>query len=275
MTQSSSTEVCTSVTTVRGLRPQVAFWICALLLGGTCASSLYLQKGKYLDKAPVPLHKELARLDKAQLSPYVFSSKQPAALSDEVVEALGTREFIQWRLEDTRRPPSDPLRYALLFVTYYTGGRALVPHTPERCFLGAGFTQLDEWNLRFPLKGVEQTGGSSDVSAKGLVFGMDGASGAQQVVFYTFYANCEYACEANYLRVALNNLSLPKSFFSKVEVCFAGDETNPINPKEATKAAQGLLEVVLPVLMREHWPRPAELKAASAGPAVPSSKKVE
>lgn len=251
-----------------GLRPWWAFGICAALLVTTTAMAWVLQRSIYLDRDPVPLHKELGRLDKAQLAPYRFARSY--ALSDEVVETLGTHEYIQWLVEDPRRQANDPLRYAMLFITYYTGGRTQVPHTPERCFIGANFTLQKSWPMHFAVPDL-QDGPAREVSAKALVFSKTGLVDLQQqTVVYTFYANCDYASERNYIRVSLMKPGIPKAFFSKVEVSYSsgGMGGATVDPQKAAQAAQELLQTVLPVLMREHWPRPDELTAKKA-PAVP------
>lgn len=245
-----------------GWLPQrAAFAICIILLAVTAAGAWKLQQDRFLDKAPVLLHKELDRLDKAQLAPFRFV--RSSSLSGEMVEALGTEKYIQWLIEDPRRQPNDPLRYPMLFITYYTGGRALVPHTPERCFIGANFNPMDKTPLHFTVPDVDQPGAQKDVAAKLLLFGKSGLVGLQQqVVAYTFYANCEFAAESDYLRLSLNKLGVPRAFFSKVEVIYSPmGELGGQNPdiSQAGPAAQELLETVLPVLMRDHWPHPQEL----------------
>lgn len=251
----------------RGLRPRVAFGICAGLLAATVVSVgvIQMKLNVILDKAPVYLHKKLEMLDKAQIAPYRFV--QQRELDEETIEALGTKDYIEWTVEDTRRQANDPLRYAALFVTYYTGGRTQVPHTPERCFLGANFQLESSRVIHFTVPGVGEPSQPKDVSAKVLVFTKAGMLDLQQqTVVYTFYANCDYGCEADYVRLLVNKLGIPKSFFSKVEVSFAGGELGATGASsdKAAQVAQELLQVVLPVLMREHWPRPDELTTTRA-----------
>ena len=164
----------------------------------------------FLDKEPVPLHKSLSRLDKAQLAPYRFT--QSVELNDEMVEALGTRDYIQWVLEDTRRSGSDPLRYAMLFVTFYTGGRTQVPHTPERCFLGGGLAQTGSWHMSFDGSGCRCAAGHQGCSGQGPDLQQESAAAD---VLYTFYANCEFACERNYLRLCADEAWCAQGVFQQ------------------------------------------------------------
>ena len=190
-----------------------------------------------------------------------------AILLDEVVEALGTKEYIQWVLQDTRRPANDPLRYALLFVTYYTGGRTQVPHTPERCHLGANWSIKTSWDIGFEVPSLEDATKAVAVPARVVVFNKSGLIDVQeQTVVYTFYANCGFACSTNEIRFWLNRPGVSKIFFSKAEVTFGGGEMGISNPdaRQAAAAAQELLQTLLPVLMRDHWPRQQELRKAEA-----------
>ncbi len=267
MSLTQRVEVETTAQARRGLPPWVAFGICAGLLVMTFSAIVALQTtlNVYLEKDPIPLHKSLDRLDKAELAPYQFVQSLP--LSDEVVEALGTKDYIQWVLDDPRRGPSDPLRHPILFITYYTGGRSRVPHTPERCFLGANFELANSWTSHFTVPDVDAAAPPKDVTVKNLMFTKAGLLGnTNHTVVYTFYANCDYACEGEYIRMAVNKLGIPKSFFSKVEISFAGgrDGSPGADPQKAAKAAEDLMRVVLPVLMREHWPRVEELTATKA-----------
>jgi hypothetical protein len=246
-----------------GLNTWVAFGLCAGIMAAVTVGVFVLGRGTFLDKDPVPLHKPLGQMDKSQLGSYQVVDA--AILSDELTEALGTREYIQWVLQDTRRPSNDPLCYAILFVTYYTGGRTQVPHTPERCHLGANWSTKTSWDIGFDLPSLEDTAKTVAVPARVVVFNKPGLVDVQeQTVVYTFYANCGYACSTNEIRGWLNLPWVSRSFFSKVEVTFGGGSMGISNPdaKQAAAAAQELLQTVLPVLMRDHWPRQQELRKA-------------
>ncbi len=253
----------------RPLRPWTAFGLCAGILAAVVAGVFLTGRvlGGYLDKAPVPLHKPLGELDRSQIGPYRLW--HPESLPDEVIDALKTREYIQWVLEDPRRPAGDPLRYPVLFVTYYTGGRTQVPHTPERCHLAVNWAVLSESVLDFPVRDGPD-GQEEGVSAKCLLFNKPGLIEEQKrTVVYTFYANCRFTWNRNVIRLLLADPRVSRSFFSKVEVSFAGSDSGLSNPdpQQAADAARQVLQVVLPVLVRDHWPRYEDLQKADA-PAV-------
>jgi hypothetical protein len=245
----------------RGLHPWVAFGLCAGILVAVTIGVYVAGHGTYLEKGPVYLHKPLSEMDKVQLGPYQVVDAQ--ILPDEIVEALGTKDYIQWRVEDTRRSKGDPLRYGSLFVTYYTGGGTQVPHTPERCFLGANWATKTTWDTDLQMPDPLDSASSLKVPARVLVFTKAGLMETQErTVVYTFYANCGFACSSNEIRWWLNLPTVAKTFFSKVEVNFAGSEmgTGNMDAKQASQAAEELLHTVLPVLVRDHWPRKEELK---------------
>jgi len=247
------------------LSPGVAFGLCVAILASLTAC-VFLMKymGGYLEKGPVALHRVLSELRRDQLAPY--SVNHAEILPDEVTDSLGTKEYIQWYLEDPRRPVGDPLRYVGLFVTYYTGGRTQVPHTPERCHLGAGWSASQSPSiLRFEIAGPD--GGRQPVEAAALQFNKPGLVGEQKrTVVYTFYVNGAFTCDRTAIRLRLGDPRVSKCFYSKVEVSFTGRDggvTNP-DPQEAADAARQVFEVVLPVLVRDHWPRYEELQKTDA-----------
>jgi hypothetical protein len=223
--------------------------------------------GGYLEKGPVALHRVLSELRKDQLEPYRVSHVE--SLSDEIIDGLGTKEYIQWYLEDPRRPVGDPLGFIGLFVTYYTGGRTQVPHTPERCHLGAGWSASEgRSTLRFEIPGPD--GKPQSVEAIALQFNRPGLVDEQKrTVVYTFYVNSAFTCDRTAIRLRLGDPRVSKCFYSKVEVSFTGRDSGLSNPdpQQAADAAREVLQVVLPVLVRDHWPRYEELQKADA-PAV-------
>jgi hypothetical protein len=246
----------------RGLGSWTAFGLCAGILVAVAIGVSVAGRNARLEKAPVALHRLLSQMDKSQLGPYQVVDA--SILPEEIVEALGTKEYIQWRLEDTRRPKGDALRYGSLFVTYYTGGLGTqVPHTPERCFLGANWATRKTWDTTFEIPNPLDAGKNLKVPSRVLVFTKAGLVDVQErTVVYTFYANGGFACSSNEIRWRLNLPWVAKTFFSKVEVNFAGSELGLTNsePEQAAKAACELLQTVLPVLVRDHWPREEELK---------------
>src|SRR4030042_1915767 len=84
---------------------QPAFLICAVVLATAGASMSIAIKsfGLYLKKEPCPLKKPLDLLDEKGLTPYKVISKGKIENQD-VIETLGTEDYIQWVLEDLDSP---------------------------------------------------------------------------------------------------------------------------------------------------------------------------
>lgn len=231
---------------------QPAFLICAAVL---VLSGIVMPKP--VKKEPLPLKKSLNLLNEQALAPYKVEKKTEIQ-NQEVLESLGTQDYIQWILEDTEAAFDSTIRKCQLFITYY-GLSDRVPHVPEECFTGAGHQRLTSDSVIFEISNNNTT---RKIPARYLVFastksnywGMD----TKFSVLYLFNVNESYANSRDGARFALNkNIFSKHSYFSKVEWKFFNIRFNkPIYPgkEEAIAASQKLLSVVLPILEKEHWP---------------------
>jgi len=109
--------------------------------------------------------------------------------------------------------------------------------------------------VRFRLAGRD---GPREIPGRCLVFGPSGTNlmqtAAEFPVLYLFRVNGEYAGNRGAARLALNrNIFGPYSYFCKVELVFNQGFSAPTQD-EAITAGERLLEVVLPLLERDHWP---------------------
>jgi hypothetical protein len=198
-------------------------------------------------KAALPLKASLSTLSAEALRPYKDLHRED--FDPSIVEALGTDEYLSWHLEDTSVAPNDPLRYANLLVTYYSGGNALVPHTPDVCYLGSGYepAQAHE-NTEISLPSLDSNAKTVPIRvcsfARTAVFNREITS-----VVYTFYCNGRFAATRTGVRLLTHDPRDTHAFFSKVEVSFprATREQN-IN------GAKKLFDRLLPVLTEDHWP---------------------
>jgi hypothetical protein len=236
---------------------QPAFLICAAILAmaGGGMSVAIKSFGIYLKKDPWPLKKSLDLLDEKGLAPYKVVSKEKIE-SEDVVESLGTEDYIQWVLEDLDAPANSAVRYCSLFITYYELPDK-VPHVPEECYMGSGFQRLasDAVTLeigakRIPVRYLVFTGADSDYWQKIKKF----------PILYFFRVNNDYVNSREDARLILNkNIRGKHSYFCKVEWKFfnsafkRGEGTYP-GKEEAVTASQKLLDVILPILEKEHWP---------------------
>jgi len=215
----------------------VALLGAAVILAGPVSSWMDFQQGK----APLPLKKPLGALDMEGLLPYRAIERQ--ALESTVVEALGTDQYINWLMEDTSVPQTDPLRYAHLFVTYDTGGVNLVPHTPDECRLGAGYQAAqphENIDIHVPLAIPVRL----CTFLKTAVFNREEVS-----VVYTFHCNGQFVATRSGVRLLINDMSNRHAYFSKVEVSFPR-----ATREQSLQGAAKLFERLMPVLVKDHFP---------------------
>ena len=239
---------------------QPAFLICAVILAmaGSGMSVAIKSFGIYLKKDPWPLKKSLDLLDEKGLAPYKVVSKDKIESGD-VVDSLGTKDYIQWVLEDPDAPANSAVRYCSLFITYYELPDK-VPHVPEECYMGSGFQRLASDSVTLRL-------GTREIPARYLVFTRTDSDYWQKStkfpVLYLFRVNNDYVNSREDTRLVLNkNIRGKHSYFCKVEWKFfnagfsvAGRQENVYPAKEeAVTASQKLLGVILPILEKEHWP---------------------
>jgi len=224
----------------------------AAVLAGPVGRALDLRQ----DKAPLPLKKSLGAMDPGRLRPYTLAERQP--LDPTVAEALGANDYVYWELRDTSLPKDDPLAYPRLFVTYYTGGRNLVPHTPDECFLGAGYQQaMPHENQEVPVPAlapeVETIPLRVCTFLRTAVFNHD-----EVTVVYTFGCNGRFTQTRTGVRLLINDPRNYHAYFSKVEVHFPG-----AGREQSVRGAAKLLNRVLPVLISDHWPDFAAAETAA------------
>ena len=84
----------------------------------------------------------------------------------DVVESLGTDEYIQWILEDTKAPAASTWRDCFLFITYYDRPESAL-HAPDECYLGSGYRLASSENIRL---NVDCGGTRKEIPARYLVF---------------------------------------------------------------------------------------------------------
>lgn len=239
---------------------QPAFLICAavLAIAGGSMSIAIESFGVHLKKHPLPLKKPLDLLDEEALAPYKVVSKEKIDNAD-VIEELGTEDYIQWDLEDPDAAPDSPVRKCRLFITYY-GLPDRVPHVPDECYVGFGYQRLASGIATFE---VDKDGASEKLRGRYAVFSGTSSSywqsSAKFSVLYLFNTNGLYAGSRADARFTLNrNIRGKYSYFSKIEWKFFnstgfGAQVYP-SKEEAVAASKKLLTVLLPILEREHWP---------------------
>lgn len=250
---------------------QPAFLVCVAILAsaGGLKKTAIERVGLRLSKLPIELRKPLDLLDEELLTGYTVVNKSKIENKD-VLESLGTDEYIQWIIEDTEAHAYSPTKYCSVFITYYTGNPDQVPHVPEECYVGGGNTKLGNEELTLKISETE-TGLSPgpesseevelmDFSVRHLTFKSKSKSMWEEAskfsVLYFFKVNGEYASSRGGARAIMQkNLFGKYSYFSKVEWRFFAKAGNtPASEEDVIEASEKLLPVLLPILENEHWP---------------------
>jgi len=256
------------------IRPylQPAFLLCVAVLA-TAAFGMSVAidvLGLYLEHEPIALKESLELLDEKGLGSYTVVGKQKIEDHD-IIEALGTTDYIQWVLEDPEVPADSAVRKCMLFITYY-GSPDIVPHVPEECYMGGGNQRMSSESIMLSLcdNSSEQSTGQGrinltnvkEVACRYLVF-QSPKAGLWKIeskfpILYLFNVNGQYRNSREDVRFVLNkNIYGKHSYFSKVEWQFFnvkfGRRTYP-GRDEVIAASEKLLAVILPVLEKQHWP---------------------
>lgn len=219
----------------------------------------------YFTKLPVPLIKPFYQLDPGRLGPeYSLHREQPEKLQEDLIENLGTHEYLNWALVDNSKRPEDATYQPRVFVTYYTGKPDMVPHNPRECMVASGFSLVDDKTIDVPVRRPD--GSSVNIPVAVLQFeapnkGMGGPAQRLTVLFF-FEANGSFMTTRNEVRLATQALSDRYSYYAKFEIHFGNDRFNQLATAEDSRAAIGpLLNKLMPVLWQDHFQDWAALKA--------------
>jgi len=247
-----------------------AFLLCVIVLGATAGSISFTKKqlGMILKKEPIPLKTPLDQLDENGLGPYKVVIKKEIK-DEEVIKSLGTKDYIQWILEDTETDQQSNSRNCMLFITYYAQPDVVV-HIPDECYMGGGNQRLASESVLFELAiSSENTKDQGETAAdelkvpgKYVVFSETSSniwqSQSKFAIFYTFNVNGQYKGNREDTRFVLNkNIRGKHSYFAKIEWQFSntrfGKKVYP-DKIEGIEASKKLLSVILPILEHRHWP---------------------
>ena len=235
-----------------------AFVVCVLvLLSAAIAKEAVIHMlGVQMVKESIALQHPLEEMDAVALAP--FELKNNARIQNrDVLESLGTEEYLQWVLEDADAEPDSPTRFCSLFITYYTGNPDMVPHVPDECYVGGGNTR--EGVATVTVKNARPDG--QDLNFQYLVFKNIDRKTMREEEFsvqYFFHANGDYTSNRTETRLKLGSNWFSKySYFCKVEWKFYGvGSFGLIYPdrEKTLSASEKLMVKLLPELEKNHWP---------------------
>lgn len=244
------------MTTAKKHYLNASFLVCAgiLLVAATTKALIIKELGLQLVKLPIALQTPLEDFNAESLFPYK-AVKKDRIQNREILESLGTEEYLQWILEDADAEPSSPTRYCSLFITYYTGNPDMVPHVPNECYVGGGNELVGGQTLSVELPEKGKIGFQYVRFRQTNQNSLQGA--VDFSVQYLFHANGKYCESRTETRTTLFDWFSRYSYFCKVEWKFYGqDSFGLIFPdKEKTlESSAKLLAVLLPEMEKNHWP---------------------
>ncbi|HBG26411.1 MAG: hypothetical protein A2Y10_06410 [Planctomycetes bacterium GWF2_41_51] len=238
---------------------QLPFILCVgfLLITAGFIAGFKSRQGLTLIKKPLPLKNSFDDLDEGLIAPYKVLNKSKIDNQD-VLESLGTEDYLQWMLEDTSVDEMSPVKHCSFFVTYYTGNPDQVPHVPEACYTGGGNQVENSSIVNIEIGDINIPQIPKEISATALTFTRKSSeiwqASSEFVVMYFFKVNGVYKGNRTGVRVALGDLTSEHSYFSKVELKFFNARGLNPDKKQSAEAAEKLLKVLLPVLEKNHWP---------------------
>ncbi len=230
--------------------------------------------GLALRKLPVPLKSPLHSFDWAALnSRYVLDRVRTGLIppmSEDMIDSLGTEEYLQAYLTDTTRPHKDPTRTALVMVTYYTGQPDMVPHVAEECWRAAGKEQKSDETVKVMAEGIGAVGNRVPVRVQEYESRGRAGNSVVDTVLYFFHVNGHYETTRNGVRARLTNPFQSYAYYAKIEVTFNDGSEVRASKDESIRALGPLLERLMPVLFEKHFDLERFGPAAgSAGPTPP------
>lgn len=201
-------------------------------------------------KESIGLRKPLAGLDLAALPSFGPASRPPTAHPS--IRDVGTSDFVFTEIEPQRL--GSARMQPALFVTYYSNPRDKVPHTPDVCYRQAGCTVVGLETAWIELDCPGMASERIEVRVVELA-----RAGQRRLVVYVFCACGEFCCDRERVRWIIGRPGERYVYFSKIET--TTPYMLPDEKPAALRVCCDLLREALPVLLRDHFPSQADLRA--------------
>lgn len=278
-----------------GQRVAVGFLVGTLATLAVGHGSVLAATRAVLIKDPLPLRHTLWMVPD-EAGPWTLDQEDPP-LSNEQLEALGTRTYLSRVYRDTSWPADRPGALARLHVSYYTGRPDTVPHVPERCFVAAGLTGLGQGRDTLTLDSTRWRRNADDdrlgdvdryvrraqleprvhapareIEASRFTFAHPGEPQRAENVFYFFIANGRFLATPDMVRLHGFDPTDRYSYYAKIEI-----QLLEVADVDAARArAESLMDHLLPEILatlpdwaeveRGDWPTPeAAARAQRSG----------
>jgi hypothetical protein len=238
-------------------KPTFVVCVCVLLAAAVSKETVIRVYGVYMTKQSIALQRPLEEMNAVALAP--FELKKNARIQNrDVLESLGTEEYLQWIIEDSEAKPDSPTRYCSLFITYYTGNPDMVPHVPDECYVGGGNERQAGGLVTID---VSRSDDNQKLDFQYVAFRNFDQKTMREDNFsvqYFFHANGKYSGSRTDTRLILGSNWLSKySYFCKVEWKFYGVGSFGLvypDKEQTLEASSRLMEKLLPELESNHWP---------------------
>ena len=228
------------------------FLVCVALLATFTVGFevLALRKGIQFRKQALPLKKPLKHFNQDKLAPHKLL--RPITLQPDMVDQLGTEEYLQWYVAGPHGTAGNVPGHITLFVTYYTGKPDQVPHVPEVCYAASGHRQIADHLIDVD---VPALGPGETIPVRVLELQQSGRllGGNDRIVMYTFHANGRFCRSRRQVQGVIGNPLTKYAYFSKVEISM-DIGVGYASKEQAVEAGRRFLQVVVPVLLEDHWP---------------------
>ncbi|MEM1107934.1 MAG: exosortase/archaeosortase family protein [Planctomycetota bacterium] len=246
--------------------------VCGLLaVAATGKQSVLSWQKIVLHKEAVDLRHKLTDLP-LNKGPYAFVEDQQ--LPPEIVDELGTEDYLSRWYKNTDVPEGEPGHLIRLHVAYYTGINDTVPHVPDRCFVAGGVKHKGLTNEVIALDpdlvtsregkagfqapalltppgepdygpGTVATLPEREIDAVRFTYGSPNRPDQDQHVLYFFAANGKYLASPNAVRVQGFDIRDAHSYYCKIEVQVVGQN----DPEKVVEQTTELLNAFLPEIM--------------------------
>jgi len=196
-------------------------------------------------KKPLPLRKPLIDFDRQVLKP--LQRVDANILPKDVVENLGTEEYIEWSLSDPRIKKTGNDRVSL-FLTYYTDVQDQVPHVPEECYYQGGSVMTGDETQAWSLSALP----GEEVAVRRLEFARPDRPDSNSLVYYTINVNGMFFADRQGARFKLKSFNETHLYYSKVEIAFHGYSKDELEVLD--ERARELMDITIKEMFDEHWP---------------------
>lgn len=222
---------------------RIYYVLAVLILAGSAAAMQVIDF--QVIKKPLPLRKPLIDFDRDALKPLVRVDAN--ILPKDVVDELGTEEYIEWSLDDPRVKETGKGRVSL-FLTYYTNVQDQVPHVPEECYYQGGSVKTGDETQGWTLDALP----GEEISVRRLEFTRPDQPDANSLVYYTINVNGMFFAGRQGARLKMKSFNETHLYYSKVEIAFHGYTQDEIEMLE--KRAAELMDITIAELFEAHWP---------------------